>query len=80
MTMPTRLKKRGFGSMEKIRHRQIASEGGKRAHDLGLAHEWNFEEAQKAGRLGGLAISKTRQHMSEIGRRGGLAKGRAYSR
>jgi general stress protein YciG len=46
---------RGFASMERNRQRQIASKGGKAAHKKGAAHEWTREEAQAAGRKGGLA-------------------------
>jgi general stress protein YciG len=46
---------RGFASMEQEKQRQIASKGGKAAHKKGAAHEWTREEAQIAGRKGGLA-------------------------
>ena len=45
--------KRGFASMDKEKQRAISSMGGKRAHQLGHAHEWTSEEAKKAGRKGG---------------------------
>jgi uncharacterized protein len=41
--------------MERNRQREIASKGGKAAHKNGAAHEWTREEAQAAGRKGGLA-------------------------
>ncbi|MEK7572179.1 MAG: KGG domain-containing protein [Patescibacteria group bacterium] len=44
---------RGFASMSEDTRRQIASKGGKAAHERRTAHEWNSEEAQKAGRKGG---------------------------
>lgn len=46
---------RGFASMERAKQREIASKGGKAAHRKGAAHEWTREEAQAAGRKGGLA-------------------------
>lgn len=46
---------RGFASMDKDQQRDIASKGGKAAHEQGTAHEWNREEAQEAGRKGGRA-------------------------
>ena len=44
---------RGFASQTPERRREIASMGGKRAHQLGKAHRWTPEEARAAGRLGG---------------------------
>jgi general stress protein YciG len=46
---------RGFASMDRNKQREIASKGGKAAHRKGSAHEWTPEEAQAAGRKGGLA-------------------------
>jgi general stress protein YciG len=68
-----RTAKRGFASMDPSKQREIASKGGKAAHQQGVAHEWTPEEARKAGRKGGEAVSKNKDHMSEIGRRGGEA-------
>ena len=42
--------KRGFASMDPERQREIASEGGKAAHESGNAHEFTSEEAREAGR------------------------------
>jgi len=42
---------RGFASMDPERQREIASEGGKAAHASGNAHEFNSEEARKAGSM-----------------------------
>jgi uncharacterized protein len=66
---------RGFAAMSPERQRQIASEGGRAAHKLGVAHEWNSDEARKAGKKGGQIVSQNREHMSEIGRRGGMSSG-----
>jgi general stress protein YciG len=46
---------RGFASMDRNRQRDIASKGGKAAHQKGTAHEWTSEEARDAGRKGGVA-------------------------
>ena len=64
---------RGFASMDPEQQRQIASKGGKAAHALGVAHEFNSEEAREAGRKGGEAVSRDREHMAQIGRKGGEA-------
>jgi uncharacterized protein len=61
--------------MDPEKHRQLASEGGKAAHAAGVGHEFTPEEAAAAGRKGGAVVSKDREHMAEIGRRGGLKRG-----
>ena len=66
---------RGFASMDPERQREIASEGGKAAHEKGTAHEFDSEEARAAGRKGGEAVSQNREHMAAIGRRGGQSSG-----
>lgn len=63
--------KRGFASMDPEKQRDIASQGGRAAHERGNAHEFTSEEAREAGRKGGEAVSQDRQHMAEIGRKGG---------
>lgn len=45
--------KRGFASMDPEKQREIASKGGKAAHQSGNAHEFDSEEAREAGRKGG---------------------------
>ncbi len=47
--------KRGFAVMAPDKQREIASKGGKAAHQKGTAHEFTPEEARAAGRKGGLA-------------------------
>jgi hypothetical protein len=64
---------RGFASMDPEQQRAIASKGGKAAHQQGVAHEWSSEEARAAGRKGGEIVSQDRDHMSEIGQKGGQA-------
>lgn len=56
--------------------REIASKGGKQAHARGLAHEFTSEEGRIAGQKGGETVSRDRSHMAEIGRKGGIARGR----
>jgi uncharacterized protein len=62
---------RGFGSMDDERQREISSKGGHAAHEKGAAHEFTPDEAKQAGRKGGETVSENREHMSEIGRKGG---------
>ena len=52
---------RGFASMERNKQREIASKGGKAAHQKGTAHEWTSEEAREAGRKGGMASHRRKQ-------------------
>ena len=72
--------RRGFASMNRDRQREIASKGGRAAHEKGTAHEWSADEARVAGQRGGVVVSKDREHMSAIGRAGGEARGRNKSR
>lgn len=46
-------KKKGFALLNKTRMREIAGMGGKRAHELGRAHEFTVAEAREAGKKGG---------------------------
>ncbi len=71
---------RGFGAMDREKQRQIASKGGKAAHQKGTAHEFTPEEARAAGRKGGQAAHRkgtahqfTPQEAAEAGRKGGRA-------
>ena len=54
---------RGFASMDRSKQREIASKGGKAAHQKGTAHEWTSEEARDAGRKGGIASHRRRREM-----------------
>lgn len=56
---------RGFGSMVRtdegrIKQKEIASKGGRAAHEKGTAHEWTADEARNAGRKGGQASHSRR--------------------
>jgi hypothetical protein len=42
---------RGFASMDPQKQREIAAEGGRAAHASGNAHEFNSEEARRAGAM-----------------------------
>ena len=56
---------RGFASMDRSKQREIASKGGRAAHQKGTAHEWTSEEAREAGRKGGMASHRRKQEQSD---------------
>jgi general stress protein YciG len=62
---------RGFASMDRSKQREIASKGGKAAHQKGTAHEWTSEEAREAGRKGGMASHRRKQQQQQGGEPGG---------
>ena len=72
-TKSDRNSERGFASMPEEKQRQIASKGGKAAHEKGTAHEFDSAEAREAGQKGGRAVSADSSHMAQIGRKGGEA-------
>ena len=77
-------KPRGFAAMSKEKQLEIARQGGKTAHRLGVAHQFTPEEARAAGKRShelGRAHQFTSDEASEAGRKGGLAvrKNRANS-
>jgi uncharacterized protein len=54
--------------MDRAKQREIASKGGKAAHQKGTAHEWTSEEARDAGRKGGIASHRRRrEQMATMG-------------
>jgi general stress protein YciG len=65
---------RGFAGMDPAKQREIASKGGRAAHRDGHAHEFTTDEARAAGRRGGQTVATDREHMAEIGRKGGRSK------
>jgi general stress protein YciG len=69
--------RRGFASMDPERQKEIASKGGRAAHEKGTAHEWSSDEARNAGRKGGVTVSRDRAHMAAIGREGGESRSAA---
>ena len=52
--------RRGFAGMDRAQVRELASRGGRAAHEQGTAHEFTPEEARAAGRKGGLASHRPR--------------------
>ena len=62
---------RGFASMDRNKQREIASKGGKAAHQKGTAHEWTSEEAREAGRKGGMASHRRKQEQQTPDEPGG---------
>ena len=52
--------------MDRAKQREIASKGGKAAHQKGTAHEWTSEEAREAGRKGGMASHRRRKEGDEL--------------
>ncbi|HEY9828844.1 MAG TPA: KGG domain-containing protein [Stenomitos sp.] len=70
--------KQGFASMDEDKQREIASKGGKAAHEKGTAHEFTSEEAREAGHKGGVAAHEkgtahefTSEEAREAGQKGG---------
>jgi uncharacterized protein len=53
--------------MSPERQREIASKGGRAAHEKGTAHEWTPEEARRAGRKGGQVSRGGRGRLPEDG-------------
>ena len=66
---------RGFASMDRNKQREIASKGGKAAHQKGTAHEWTSEEAREAGRKGGMASHRRKQEQQQSPEGGSEASG-----
>ncbi len=56
--MANRKSRRGFASMDADRQREIARRGGIIAHQRGAAHEWDSNEARRAGKIGGSKRSR----------------------
>ena len=70
----TETSRRGFAAMDPTKQKEIASKGGKAAHEKGTAHEFSADEARVAGKKGGDTVSRDRDHMARIGREGGQAR------
>ena len=51
--------------MDRNKQREIASKGGKAAHQKGTAHEWTSEESREAGRKGGMASHRRKQEQQQ---------------
>lgn len=61
-----RKERRGFASMSPEKQREIASKGGRAAHQKGTAHEWTSDEARSAGRKGGQISRGGRGRLAEV--------------
>lgn len=73
-------KRRGFAGMDQAKQREIASKGGRAAHQKGTAHRFTTDEARAAGRKGGqiahirgTAHEFTPAEARDAGRKGGKA-------
>jgi general stress protein YciG len=51
--------------MSAEKQREIASKGGRAAHEKGTAHEWTPDEARAAGRKGGQISRGGRGRLTE---------------
>ena len=71
---PKPKQRRGFAAMNPDAHRELARAGGIAAHATGLAHSFTSEQARDAGKKGGAMTASNREHMAEIGRKGGFAR------
>jgi uncharacterized protein len=58
--------RRGFASMSPEKQREIASKGGRAAHQKGTAHEWTSDEAREAGHKGGQVSRGGRGRVSVV--------------
>lgn len=67
-------RRRGFAAMDAAKRREISRKGGRAAHEKGTAHRFTPDEARAAGRKGGATVSRDRDHMAEIGRKGGARR------
>lgn len=54
-------KRRGFATMAPEKVSEIASAGGRAAHQSGRGHEWTKEEARAAGAKGGHQTANKRR-------------------
>lgn len=65
--------RQGFASMDPVRRKAIASQGGKAAHVKGTAHEWDADSARAAGQKGGAAsVGKPRRRQVVFGPKQGV--------
>ena len=62
---PPAPKKRGFAAMSPEKRREIASRGGKKAHEKGKAHQFTKAEAKEAGSKGGKAAAAKRKKQDD---------------
>lgn len=64
----------GFARLPPEKRQEIASRGGQAAQESGLAYCFTSDSAIDAGTKGGHKVAQDRQHMVEMGRKGGLAR------
>lgn len=67
-------KKRGFAAFSADRLTEVSSLGGKRAHEVGTAHEWSPDEARRASRGVKRRNRMTPEQARARGRLGNLAR------
>ncbi len=65
---------RGFALLSPDQRKKVAVQGGKTAQARGLAHKFTKEDNARGGKKGGAHWRDDRDHLSEIGRKGGRAK------
>jgi hypothetical protein len=66
--------------MSPEKQREIASKGGRAAHEKGTAHEWTADEARSAGRKGGQVSRGGRGRLIEpVEQPTGLESNRGYT-
>lgn len=61
MNQPTTKKPRGFATLDAARRSEIASMGGRTAHQKGTAHQFTSEEARAAGKKRHAATTTTQE-------------------
>ncbi len=65
-------KPRGFAALTPEQRAAVSRKGGRRAHELGRAHEYDVDEAARAGKKGGTATArKGAAYMAKLGKLGG---------
>lgn len=82
MSQENGFKRRGFASMTPERRREISSMGGIATWENGngKGYQEGSEATKASGRKGGTAISQNREHMAEIGRKGGNSRAKSIRR
>jgi general stress protein YciG len=63
--------RRGFAAMDPEKQRELARQGGRKAHASGNGRKFTTDEARAAGTKGGRTVSQDREHMRKIGSKGG---------
>jgi general stress protein YciG len=77
MDEPIKNSRRGFAAMDKTMRVEIASKGGRCAHEKGTAHEFDSAQAATAARRAhelGCAHKFTTDEARTAGRKGGIAR------